>query len=214
MGYAYHTLMQFKTVADDKAGAFSGYASTYNLDLQNDKIQPGAFAQSITDKRGKVPIFFNHEDWIGVSTSLAEDGKGLIMAGEIALGNSDGADAYALLQKAAELDFRVGMSIGFTAQDWDFDGNVRTLKEINLYEISITPFPAQPKAFVSDVKTFRDLEKHLREVERFSKSDARRIMRVVADYNQSSGGMLDDASPFMRRSQALRALTAQSLWKE
>ena len=212
MGYAYHSIMQLKT--DGGAGQFSGYASTYNLDLQNDRIQPGAFAQSIADKKGKVPIFFNHEDWIGFSTALSEDGKGLNMTAELALGNTIADNAYALLQKASALDFRVGMSIGFTATDWDWDGNVRTLKEINLYEVSVTPFPAQPKAFVTDVKTFRDLEKHLREVERFSKSDARRIMRVVADYNQSSGGMLDDASPHSRHSQALRALIAQPPWKE
>lgn len=198
--------MQLKT--DGNAGQFSGYASTYNLDLQNDRIQPGAFAQSIADKKGKVPVFFNHEDWIGISTSLAEDGKGLAMTAELALGNAIADNAYALMQKAASLDFRVGMSIGFTAQDWDWDGNVRTLKEINLYEVSITPFPAQPKAFVSDMKTFRDLEKHLRDVECFSKSDAKRILRAVADYNQSSGGMLDDAhTPLVRR--LLAALPAE-----
>lgn len=204
--------MEFKATiqlkAEGKSGQFSGYASTYNLDLQNDKIQPGAFAQSIADKKGKVPIFFNHEDWIGFSTSLAEDGKGLAMNGELALGNTIADNAYALVQKAAQLDFRVGMSIGFTATDWDWDGNVRTLKEINLYEVSITPFPAQPKAFINDVKTFRDLEKHLREVECFSKADARRIMRVVSDLNQSSGGMLDDAHvPLARR--LLAALPAE-----
>lgn len=202
MGYEIKASVQLKAEGD--AGKFSGYASTYNLDLQNDRIQPGAFAQSIADKKGKVPIFFNHEDWVGFSTSLAEDGKGLAMSAELALGNTISDNAYALLQKAAELDFRVGMSIGFTATDWDWDGNIRTLKEINLYEVSITPFPAQPKAFISDVKTFRDLEKHLREVERFSKTDAKRIMRVVSDFNQSSGGTLDDANA-SRHSRALRA---------
>src|SRR5579872_4897601 len=152
MGYELKASLQLKAETTD-AGKFGGYASTYNLDLQNDRIQPGAFAQSIADKKGKVPIFFNHEDWIGFSTSLAEDGKGLALMGELALGNTISDNAYALIQKAAQLDFRVGMSIGFTATDWEWDGNVRTLKEINLYEVSITPFPAQPKAFINDVKT-------------------------------------------------------------
>ncbi len=207
MGYELKASLQLKAETTD-AGKFGGYASTYNLDLQNDRIQPGAFAQSIADKKGKVPIFFNHEDWIGFSTSLAEDGKGLALMGELALGNTISDNAYALIQKAAQLDFRVGMSIGFTATDWEWDGNVRTLKEINLYEVSITPFPAQPKAFINDVKTIRDLEKHLRDVECFSKSEARRIMRAVSDYNQSSGGRLDDAHrPLTRR--LLAALPAE-----
>jgi HK97 family phage prohead protease len=198
MGYECKASMMLKAEGD--AGRFSGYASTYNLDLQNDRIQPGAFAQSIADKKGKVPIFFNHEDWVGFSTSLAEDGKGLNMTAELALGNTISDNAYALLQKAAQLDFRVGMSIGFTATDWDWDGNVRTLKEINLYEVSITPFPAQPKAFVSDVKTWRDFEKHLREAEHFSRADAKRILNALAACKQSSCGMPEDANqPLTRR---------------
>jgi hypothetical protein len=194
--------------AEGNTGQFSGYASTYNVDLTGDQILPGAFAQSIKDRKAKVPILYNHEDWIGFSTGLAEDGKGLTLQGELALDNSVAKNTYALLQKASALDFRVGMSIGFMAKDWDWDGNIRTLKEIDLWEVSITPFPAQPKAFVADVKTFRDLEKYLREVECFSKSDARRIMRLFTDYNQSSGGMLDDASsPRTRR--LLAALAAE-----
>jgi uncharacterized protein len=198
MSYAMKASVLLKAEGD--AGKFSGYASTYNLDLQNDRIQPGAFAQSIADKKGKVPIFFNHEDWVGFSTSLAEDGKGLAMSAELALGNTVSDNAYALLVKAAELDFRVGMSIGFTATDWDWDGNVRTLKEINLYEVSITPFPAQPKAFISDVKTWRDFEKHLREAENFSRADAKRILNALAACNQSSCGRPEDANqPLTRR---------------
>jgi HK97 family phage prohead protease len=206
MAYAVKASLQLKAEGD--AGRFSGYASTYNLDLQNDKIEPGAFAQSITDKKGKVPIFFNHEDWIGFSTSLAEDGKGLAMTAELALGNTISDNAYALLQKAAQLDFRVGMSIGFTAQDWDWDGNIRTLKEINLYEVSITPFPAQPKAFVTDLKSWRNFEKYLRDAEHFSRADTKRIMSAFAACNQSSCGMPDDTHlPLSRR--LLAALSAE-----
>jgi HK97 family phage prohead protease len=205
MAYACKASLQLK--ADGDAGRFSGYASTYNLDLQNDKIEPGAFAQSIADKKGKVPIFFNHEDWIGFSTNLAEDGKGLAMTAELALGNTISDNAYALLQKAAQLDFRVGMSIGFTAQDWDWDGNIRTLKEINLYEVSITPFPAQPKAFVTDLKSWRNFEKYLRDAEHFSRADTKRIMSAFAACNQSSCGMPDDTPPPLSR-RLLAALSA------
>src|SRR4029450_12970708 len=185
--YACKATMQVKAEGGD-AGRFSGYASTYNLDLQNDQIQPGAFAQSIKDKRG----------------------KGLRMVGELALANTIGNNAYALLQKAAQLDYRVGMSIGFTPKDWDMDGNIRTLKEIDLYEVSITPFPAQPKAFVQSVKTWRDFEKHLREVECFSRADAKRILNAFSACNQSSCGMPDDANAGTRHNRVLRAAMAQA----
>jgi hypothetical protein len=193
--------------AEGDSGLFSGYASTYNVDLQGDRVIPGAFAQSIKDKKGKVPIFANHEEWIGFSTGLAEDGKGLALTGKLALGNTVSQNTYALLQEAAALDFRVGMSIGFMAKQWDYEDDIRTLSEIDLWEVSITPFPAQPKAYVADVKTWRDFEKHLREAEGFSRVEAKKIIRAFAACNQSSSGMPDDApTPLTRR--LLAALTA------
>ncbi len=189
------------------AGGFSGYASAYAKDLQNDRIAPGAFAQSIQEKRGQIPILFNHDadQWLGFSTSLAEDGKGLAFSGQLATDTSGGADAYALLKTAAALDYRVGMSIGFIALDWDYEGEVRTIKQIDLWEASLTPFPAQPKAYVADVKSIRDLERHLRDVEGFSKTDAKRFVRVLSGLTLSSGGMLDDA-PDSRHNRVLRGL--------
>jgi HK97 family phage prohead protease len=206
--------MEFKSCAllelkaEGNSGLFSGYASTYNVDLQGDRVTPGAFAQSIKDKKGKVPILANHEDWIGFSTGLAEDGKGLALNGKLALNNSIAANTYALLQEASALEFRVGMSIGFMAKQWDYEGDIRTLNEIDLWEVSITPFPAQPKAFVADVKTWRDFEKHLREAEGFSRAEAKRILRALSACNQSSCGMPDDATlPLSRR--LLAAISAQ-----
>jgi hypothetical protein len=192
---------------DGKTGAFSGYASAYTKDLQGDQIAPGAFAQSIKDRRGKVPILMNHDpdQMVGFSTSLAEDGKGLLLNGQLATSTSAGNDMFQLLQAAADADFRMGMSIGFDALDWDWGDDGRTIKEINLWEVSITPFPAQPKAYIADVKTFRDFEKYLREAENFSRADAKRILRCVASLNLSPCGMPDDANG----NRLLRGLLAQ-----
>jgi hypothetical protein len=198
---------------DGKTGVFSGYASAYTKDVYGDTIAPGAFAQSIRDKRGKVPILMNHDpsQVVGFSQSLAEDGKGLMLNGQLALDTTAGKDVYGLLQTASAMDYRMGMSIGFDANEWEMaaDGS-RNLQEIDLWEVSITPFPAQPKAYVSDVKTVRDVEKYLREVEHFSKVDAKRFVSIMSDLNLSSGGMLADAN---RHSRVLRAF-ACSPWGE
>ena len=180
--------------AEGNLGLFSGYASTYGLDLQGDRILPGAFAQSIKDRRGQVPIFYNHNEarQVGFTTHLAEDGKGLAFDGELITASRDGADAYALLQKAQKLDYRMGMSIGFVPSEVDYTDEGRLLKQIDLWEVSMTPFPAQPKAYVADVKTVRDLEKHLREVEGFSKSETKRILHAVSDFQLSTGGRPED----------------------
>jgi hypothetical protein len=204
-----YPLMELKT---DTAtpGAFSGYASAYSKDLQGDKIAPGAFAQSIADRKGKVPILLNHDpdQMLGFSSSLAEDGKGLMLNGQLAMDTTAGKDMYGLLQTAAAMDYRMGMSIGFDANDWDYADDGRTIKDINLWEVSITPFPAQPKAYIADVKSVRDFERYLRDVERLSKTDARRIASVVSDLTLSTGGTLEDAN---RHSRVLRAF-ARSPW--
>jgi hypothetical protein len=206
-----YPFMELKTAAD-KPGAFSGYASAYTKDLQGDKIAPGAFAQSIASRKGMVPILLNHDpdQMLGVSTSLAEDGKGLMLNGQLFMDTTAGKDMYGLLQAASSMDYRMGMSIGFDANDWDMENDGRMIKEIDLWEVSITPFPAQPKAYVADVKSVREFERYLRDVERLSKSDARRIASVLSDFNLSTGGMLEDAN---RYSRVLRAV-ACSAWKE
>jgi Escherichia/Staphylococcus phage prohead protease len=173
-----------KTEGD--SGVFSGYASAYAKDLTGDKIAPGAFGKTIAEHKGLVPILNNHDvdQHVGYSTSLSEDGKGLAMSGKLATNTPGGNSAYQLLKLA----------------DWDFDdaSGLRTINEIDLWEISLTPFPAQPKAFVQDVKTFRDFEKYLRDVENFSRPDARRIMRAMSETRLPLRGMPDGANRLLR----------------
>lgn len=213
--YERHEIALIEHKADaDGSGRFSGYGAAYNIDLVGDKILPGAFAQTIKDKKGKVPILANHDmtQWIGQSISLAEDGKGLLVEGQLFLKTTAGKEAYGLLQDTKDLDVRMGLSIGFTTKDWDWDGETRLLKAINLWELSFTAFPANPKAHVDGVKalTLRDTEKYLRDVEHFSKTDAKRIIRIFSDLNQSSGGRLEDANVDSRQLRALRQLAGGS----
>jgi len=180
-----YPLLAFKaapTAAGDTKGEFSGYASTWTKDVYGDVIQPGAFAQSIADQKGKVPLFYNHDDsldnTLGAAIGLAEDAKGLLMNGQLALDTSAGKNAYALLKLYDSLDYRMGLSIGFIATDIDMDesNNTRRINTIELWEISITPFPANKRAFVDDVKSIRDIEKRLRDVGRISGQESKRIV--------------------------------------
>jgi HK97 family phage prohead protease len=177
-----YSILEFK--ADDAApGEFSGYASTWSKDVFGDKIQPGAFGQTIAAKKGMVPIFFNHseDNWIGFSTGLAEDHKGLVMQAALALESSSAADVYALLKAAGQIDFPVGLSIGFVADDWEWDddSHARLIKSVDLWEVSITPFPANKRSFVDDVKSVRTLEKRLRDAGGFSAAQSKRILALL-----------------------------------
>jgi hypothetical protein len=98
------------------------------------------------------------------------------------------------LQDASAQDVRVGLSIGFVTKDWDWEGEVRTIKEIELWEISLTPFPANPKAFVEGVKGLRNVEKYLREVEHFPRGEAKRLTNIFAALQSSPSETLADLS--------------------
>jgi HK97 family phage prohead protease len=179
--YKAYSLLETKSEA---AGKFTGYASTYGRDAYGDRILAGAFAESIKEQRGKIPIFMEHFDWIGVSTDLAEDAKGLYIEGQIALDTVRGRDAFALMQTSEKADFRVGLSIGFTAEEVEYDEatGARTLKKINLWETSITPFPANRGARVDSIKSLRNVEQILRDVGGCSKEGAKRAIALLQPY--------------------------------
>jgi hypothetical protein len=194
-------MTEFK--ADGDQGKFSGYASTYNRDAYGDRIIPGAFSQSIKDQRGVIPIFMNHstDNWVGFSTDLAEDAKGLYIEGLLALDTSQGKDAYALLKTADKADYKVGLSIGFVAEEWELDDtNNRILKTIDLWETSITPFPANRSARVASVKSVRNIEQILRDVGLCSKESSKRAIALLTPYLSADA----DGSP----SQPLRDVRA------
>ena len=185
--YKQFSLLSFKdagtkTLAAQEFGTFSGYASTWTKDSYGDVIAPGAFAQSLVDERGQYPILFNHDsdNWIGFTTAVSEDKKGLAMEAGLALKSSQGADVYALLKAAAAVDFRVGLSIGFFATEVDWDGDTRVLKTIDLVEVSVTPFPANKRAFVDDVKSIRQFERQLRDVCGLTGLESKRFLSLLA----------------------------------
>lgn len=168
--------------ADEETGLVEGYGATYKVDAYGDKILPGAFEKTIKAKDGKVPLLVNHfiDTWAGTTLSLVENDKGLRVAGKLFLDTTAGRDMFGLLKNAAAAEVRVGLSIGFIAVDTDFEEDVRIIKQIDLWEISFTPFPAQQRAFVTGVKsTVREAERHLRDAGRLSRVDAKRIIAEV-----------------------------------
>lgn len=162
-----------KAAGDD--GTVEGYGSVFGArDTYDDVIQPGAFAASLGQHRsaGTMPAMLwqhNPEEPIGVWAEMVEDERGLLVRGRLVLESERGRAAHALL-KAGALN---GLSIGFMAKQWSYDrdSDVRTLTEIDLWEVSMVTFPAQPKARVTNVKsadvagiaTIRQAEKALRD---------------------------------------------------
>lgn len=165
---------------------FTGYASVFDYqDDQRDVVKRGAFTKSIA-RQSSVKMLWQHNphDLIGKYTNLKEDTKGLYVEGEICLNTEKGLEAFALMKQGA-LD---SLSIGYKTKDFDIDTKgVRSLKELDLYEISPVTFPSNDRAMIDGVKslvnirsefkdiTIKEFERKLREVFNCSQSEAKAI---------------------------------------
>ena len=177
-------------VKSDALGVFSGYASIFgNEDQGNDIVQKGAFTKSLTQRPApKVKMLFQHktDEPIGVFEKIYEDQKGLYVQGRLAMKTQKGKETYELLKMGA-LD---GMSIGFKAdpQKQGYNENkrgIRTLKEVDLMEISLVTFPMNEEAMVQSVKgnlkSIRDWEKILRDAGGLSRTEAKIGAKALAE---------------------------------
>lgn len=133
-----------------EAGVFSGYASLFGEpDLGGDVVAPGAFRASLR-KRGPqgVRMLFQHDPAqpIGTWLDIAEDDKGLRVAGKLNLDVARARELAALIREGA-LD---GLSIGYkTIRSTRAPGGARKLLALDLWEISLVTFPMLPGARVA-----------------------------------------------------------------
>lgn len=188
--------LQIKSTSDD--GIVEGYGSVFGVkDSYDDVIAPGAFVGSLKAHKANdtMPAMLWQHDGskpIGIWTEMVEDSKGLRVKGQLALETMLGKEAHALLKLGA----LNGLSIGFMSKNWTYDRetDVRTLTELDLWEVSLVTFPANGKARVTNVKAAeemaapKDAERILREAG-FSKADATifvsRVLRMGEQRSES-----------------------------
>lgn len=201
-------LAELKFAEGADAMTFSGYGAVFgNVDSYGDVIAKGAFADTIREAKatGQWPaMLLQHggmgltaDDMtpIGVWTSMAEDEKGLLLEGKLAP-TPRGQEMYALMKMLPRPAIN-GLSIGYRPIEWQMrsspDEPRRTLKKIQLLEISPVTFPANGLARVSSVKSIDDLES-LADAERLlrdrgmSKADALALVSKIKNFSRSDSG--------------------------
>lgn len=144
----------------DDAGRFSGLGAVFgNVDLQGDVIKRGAFRRTLAE-RGDRPLkmLYAHRDLIGAYDAVREGRQGLVVEGRPLDTVERGREAIELL-KAGVLD---ELSIGFVVppggQEFDEKRGVRVLTDVELLEVSLVPFAANPRARVTSVTKALDLD--------------------------------------------------------
>ncbi len=140
---------------DDGFVTFEGYASTYgNIDRGGDVVMTGAFDETVKDFQGtdKLPILWqhSHDMPLGVFTDISSDSKGLFVRGKMPRDDS-------FVSGRVLPQMRVGsirkMSIGYSTEDFAWDGNIRQLKRVKLWEVSLVTIPMNNSADVTGFKS-------------------------------------------------------------
>lgn len=165
--------------ADKKIGTIEGYGAIFgNKDDTGDIIAPGAFTETLR-KNGLPVMLLQHKSdrVVGIWTSAVEDERGLFLKGELNLDVQDARETYSLLkQKALK-----GLSIGYRVRDYSIDQKTytRTLKSVDLLEVSLVTFPANDKAKISGVKAMPETERELEDALRgigFGRTQAKALI--------------------------------------
>jgi HK97 family phage prohead protease len=193
---------KFDVKASGDAGMFTGRASVYGVeDFHGDVVMPGAFADTIRDHGGVIKVLNQHDPCDPIGTALLEDAELALMAsGSLVLELQSAKDAYVRLQNKL-VD---GISIGYSVPDGgaSFEGGVRKLNKIDLWEISLVTFPANDYARVTGVKSqdaaLRTYEiaagiaRELKAGRALSQANAARIAQAH-EHLKSISGSADDA---------------------
>lgn len=172
-----HLYKSFELKADE-AGKISGYFSTYDRipDSYGDIIAPGAFEKTIAARKESghpFPLCWNHDLDQIIGTVAPEDiketEKGPLMTASF-FNTQLAQEKREIVKSGAVYQF----SFAYDVLDWApvelEDGTkANELREIELFEISIVPIPANQRAVMTEVKAGR----------RNSKKDADAIKEAI-----------------------------------
>lgn len=172
-----------------------GYGSVFgNIDAYGDKIARGAFEASLADHAGKgtspAMLWQHNPDWpIGKWSEITEDERGLKVTGSLA-DTAQARDVGALVRMGAI----TGASIGFVTKQSEIDHKtgIRTLKEVDLWEVSLVTFPANEAARIES-RAAEIAEMELSDIERLLRDAgmSRRESKTVISRLMSIGSQRD-----------------------
>lgn len=183
-----HKYKSFALKSDEGAGTISGYFSTYDRipDSYGDVIEKGAFTETIEARKESghpFPLCWNHDlnQIIGAVDTIEDTEHGPLMTAHF-FDTALAQEKRELVKQGVVYQF----SFAYDVKGWEKpsaeeekNGIYNILTKLDLFEVSIVPIPANPRAEVTDVKSGK----------RNSKKDADAIKQAIALLQ----GVLDEA---------------------
>lgn len=189
-----HLYKSFEMVKAEDAGTISGYFSTYDRepDSYGDVIVPGAFEKTIAARKESghpYPLCWNHDldQIIGYvdPAEIEETEKGPHMVAHF-FDTPLAQEKRELVKSGVVYQFSFAYDVKDSAQVTLEDGTkANELREVDLFEISIVPIPANQNAVMTEVKSGR----------RNSKKDADAIREAIRLLEEVLGEYEEEPNP-------------------
>lgn len=161
-----HKYKEFALIKSaDDAGTISGYFSTYDRvpDSYGDVIAKGAFTETIRKRKESghpFPLCWNHDlnQIIGFvdPADIEDTEKGPLMKKASFFNTQLAQEKRELVKSGVVYQFSFAYEV-LEAGPTTLDDGVKAneLKKLELFEVSIVPIPANPRAEVTDIKAGR-----------------------------------------------------------
>ncbi len=204
--------MEYKTkefrmkAAEDDFGTIAGYFSTYDKepDSYGDIIEPGAFAETIERRKATghpFPLCWNHDldQIIGTVDTIEDTEKGPLMTASF-FDTPLAQEKREIVKSGCVFQFSFAYSVTGAREptaDEKAAGVMNVLTEVDLFEVSIVPIPANQNAVMTEIKSGR----------RNSKKDADALREIIR-LAQGILGELDDAEETNEGEDEAKANTA------
>lgn len=183
--------IQFKTETfNEEEGIFSGYGAVFgNVDSGGDIIEHGAFTKTLAKGWERVKILALHNDGIlpiGKPIELREDENGLYLKAKIS-DTTTGRDVKTLIKDGVLSE----LSIGYEPAVFEFDENqIRHLREVELFEISVVTWAMNAQALITDYKSLDSKAAEIKEAaldpEWLKNADKEAVKRLSRSLRQTA----------------------------
>lgn len=140
--------------ADDSGNLIiSGYGAFFgNIDSYKDIIDPLAFDETLAEKRDRIAFCYQHDIWnpIGKIQDIKPDMKGLWL--QVMLSAAE-QDIQTKVKEGILKEMSIGYRVVDSSEEMRNGEQIRILKKINLYEVSLVTIAANPLAVIQSMKS-------------------------------------------------------------